>query len=100
MAGFVVVALAVAAGPNLLAQDDDYRVYTEHPRLILTSQRLRLLKRERERDSQRWRQFDLLVKGGASLPEPGFALALYYATMQRASERWNGRSGRQPTSAR
>jgi hypothetical protein len=79
MAGFVVVALAVAAGPNLLAQDDDYRVYTEHPRLILTSQRLRLLKRERERDSQRWRQFDLLVKGGASLPEPGFALALYYA---------------------
>src|ERR1700677_413453 len=79
MAGFVVVALAVAAGPNLLAEDDDYRVYTEHPRLILTSQRLRLLKRERERDSQRWRQFDLLVKGGASLPEPGFALALYYA---------------------
>src|ERR1700677_2767293 len=79
MAGFVVVALAVAAGPNLLAEDDDYRVYTEHPRLILTSQRLRLLKRERERDSQRSRQFDLLVKGGASLPEPGFALALYYA---------------------
>ena len=74
-----MVASAVAACPNLLAEDDDYRVYTEHPRLILTSQRLRLLKRERERDSQRWRQFDLLVKGGASLPEPGFALALYYA---------------------
>jgi hypothetical protein len=79
IAGFVVVASAVAACPNLLAEDDDYRVYTEHPRLILTSQRLRMLKRERERDSQRWRQFDLLVKGGASLPEPGFALALYYA---------------------
>ena len=81
IASFVVVAFALAAGPNLLAQDDDYRVYgiEEHPRLILTSQRLRLLKRERERDSQRWRQFDLLVKGGASLPEPGFALALYYA---------------------
>jgi hypothetical protein len=79
IAGFVVLALAVAACPNLLAEDDDYRVYTEHPRLILASQRLRLLKRERERDSQRWRQFDLLVKGEAGLPEPGFALALYYA---------------------
>jgi hypothetical protein len=74
-----VVASAVAACPNLLAQDEEFRVYTEHPRLILNAQRLRLLKRERERESQRWRQFELLVKGGASLPEPGFALALYYA---------------------
>jgi hypothetical protein len=61
------------------SQDEEYRVYTDHPRLILTAQRLRLLKRERERESQRWRQFDLLVKGSANLPEPGFALALYYA---------------------
>jgi hypothetical protein len=60
-------------------QDDEFRVYTEHPRLILTAQRLRLLKRERERESQRWRQFELLVKGSANFPEPGFALALYYA---------------------
>jgi hypothetical protein len=79
MAGFVVVVWVLAAGPRLQAQDDEFRVYTEHPRLILTSQRLRLLKRERERESMRWRQFDLLVKGNASLPEPGFALALYYA---------------------
>jgi hypothetical protein len=62
--------------------EDEYRVYTEHPRLILTAQRLRLLKRERERESQRWRQFDLLVKGSATLPEPGFALALYYAVAE------------------
>jgi hypothetical protein len=61
------------------SQEEEYRVYSEHPRLILTPQRLRLLKRERERESQRWRQFDLLVKGSASLPEPGFSLALYYA---------------------
>jgi len=69
--------LLAAAGAQ--AQDDEFRVYTEHPRLILTSQRLRLLKRERERESQRWRQFELLVKGSANLPEPGFALALYFA---------------------
>ena len=59
--------------------DNEFRVYTEHPRLILTPQRLRLLKRERERESPRWKQLDVLVKGSASLPEPGFALALYYA---------------------
>ncbi|MBV9772145.1 MAG: hypothetical protein JOZ32_21410, partial [Bryobacterales bacterium] len=59
--------------------EDEFRVYTDHPRLILTTQRLRLLKRERERESQRWRQFDLLAKGSASFPELGFASALYYA---------------------
>jgi hypothetical protein len=79
VAGFVVVASAFAACPNLWAEGDEFRVYTEHPRLILTAARLRLLKRERERESQRWRQFELLVKGSANLPEPGFALALYYA---------------------
>jgi hypothetical protein len=76
---FVVLAFILA--PSLGAQGDDneFRVYTEHPRLILTPQRLRLLKREREGDSQRWRQFDSLVKGAGTLPEPGFGLALYYA---------------------
>jgi hypothetical protein len=59
--------------------EDEFRVYTEHPRLILTRQRLRLLQREHERESQRWRQFELLVQGSANLREPGFALALYYA---------------------
>lgn len=67
----------------LSAQDEEFRVYTDHPRLILTAQRLRLLKRERERDSPRWHQFHVLVsamlQGGPALPEPGFALALDYA---------------------
>jgi hypothetical protein len=78
-AGFVVVACAFAASLGAPAQEDEFRVYTEHPRLILSAQRLRLLKRERERDSPRWHQFDVLVKGAANLPEPGFAQALYYA---------------------
>jgi hypothetical protein len=73
LAGLLIVPL------RSQAQDEEYRVYTEHPRLILTQQRLRLLKRERERESQRWRHFDSLVKGAGTLPEPGFALALYYA---------------------
>jgi hypothetical protein len=58
---------------------DEFRVYTEHPRLFLTPQRLRLLKRERDRESMRWRQFDLLVRATAEMREPGFALALDYA---------------------
>jgi hypothetical protein len=45
---------------------------------LLTTQRLRLLKRERDRDSMRWRQFSLLVRSAAEMPEDGFALALYY----------------------
>lgn len=63
---------------SLLAQDDEFRVYTDAPRLLLTAQRLRLLQRERERQSMRWQQFDALVAGGAPMPEPALAWALYY----------------------
>ena len=75
----VLVLASLLILPLASQTEDEYRVYTEHPRLILTAQRLRLLKRERERESQRWRQFELLARGSANLPEPGFALALYYA---------------------
>jgi hypothetical protein len=79
-------ALAVAL-PLLHAQSEapEYRVYTEHPRLLLRPQRLRLLKRERERQSMRWQQFDALVSGNAAMPEPGFAWALYYAVSGNAA---------------
>ena len=70
---FLILAGSIAAQT---AQSDEFRVYTEHPRLFLNAQRLRLLKRERDRDSMRWRQYSLLVRAAAQLPEPGFALAL------------------------
>src|ERR1035438_1757613 len=57
--------------------DEPVAVYTEHPRLFLRPQRIRLLKRERERASPRWQQFETLVVGGAPMPERGFAWALY-----------------------
>lgn len=60
------------------ARPETLTVYTEHPRLFLRANRLRLLRRERERKSLRWEQFDLLMKGGAPFLEPGFAEALYY----------------------
>jgi hypothetical protein len=58
--------------------DQDFHVYRDAPRILLTPARLRLLQRERERQSIRWEQFDALMTGGAAMPEPGFAGALYY----------------------
>jgi len=69
-----LVVLSLAAQTTA----EEYRVYNPHPRLLLTAQRLRLLKRERDRDSMRWHQFSLLVRSAAEMPESGFALALYY----------------------
>ena len=66
--------------------DEEFRVYNDHPRLFLTAQRLRLLKRERERDSVRWRQFEALATGAAQMPEPGFAGALYFAITGDAAQ--------------
>ena len=60
-------------------------VFTEHPRLLIRPQRLRLLKRERERTSVRWQQLETLVAGNAPMPEPGFAWALYYQVTGNAT---------------
>lgn len=68
-----------------LAQDVDYQVYTEPPRLLLNQRRLRLLKRERERESLRWQQFDSLMRGKARMSEPGFALALWGRSRPRSN---------------
>jgi hypothetical protein len=76
------VLLAMAAWFPAVAADDPIVVSTDHPRLFLRPQRLRLLRRERERQSMRWQQFEALVAGNAPMPEPGFALALYYEVAQ------------------
>jgi hypothetical protein len=73
---FLVFLLIFA--PLGCAQDEDYHVFSDAPRLLLTKQRLRLLQRERERQSMRWTQFEALVSGGAPMPEQGLAWALYY----------------------
>src|SRR5271156_6852782 len=73
-----VVAVQVLAQAPAKTEDEDFHVYTDVPRLLLTKQRLRLLQRERDRHSARWLQFDALISGGAPMPEPGFSGALYY----------------------
>jgi len=64
---------------------EEYRVYSPHPRLLLSAKHLRLLQRERERQSMRWRQFQTWLEAGMEAgatspglgPEPGIAQALY-----------------------
>lgn len=52
----------------------------EHsPQLLLTPQRLKRLKRDRERQTPRWTNFEQRVKTVPDSPERGFELALYYA---------------------
>jgi hypothetical protein len=92
------LALAISGLVTLLAQApgasnsqpiiETYTIYTEHPRLFLRPNRLRLLRRERDRKSLRWEQFELLMSGGAPMAEPAFAQALYYRV---ADDKTSGR---------
>ena len=47
--------------------------------MLLNAQRLRRLKRDRERQTPRWTNFENRVNTVADSPERGFELALYYA---------------------
>jgi len=80
-----IALLFLLIATSLLAQDEEFRVYNDAPRLLLTAQRLRLLQRERDRQSMRWQQFDALVAGGAAMPESAFAWALYYRVSKDAA---------------
>ena len=92
MGRWVLPLLAVLAGgaaaraqSTPAAAPENYRIYTERPRIFLRPQRLRLLRRERERQSLRFQQFNLLMAGKAPMPEPGFAAALAYEVTQNAA---------------
>lgn len=79
MKGFCACAVLLVVLP-LRAQslEELPAIASGHPRLFLTTHRLKLLRRERERHSPRWDQFQMLMAGKAPMPEPGFAGALYY----------------------
>lgn len=73
------LTLAVSSVAGLASgQDEELRMDAPHPRIFLGAKRLRLLRRERQRQSLRWNQYHLLMAGRAPMPEPGFAEALYY----------------------
>ncbi|MEN6603335.1 MAG: hypothetical protein ABFD86_13060 [Bryobacteraceae bacterium] len=79
-AAILLCLAATLAFPQ--AQDEDFRVFAEHPRLFLRAQRLRLLRRERQRRSMRWEKFETLMAGKARMPEPGLSAALYAQVTQ------------------
>ena len=57
---------------------DTFKVYTDGPRLLLRPQRLKLLRRERERRSLRWDQFETLWTASAPFPDLGWVQALRF----------------------
>jgi hypothetical protein len=65
---------------TLLGQSrpDSFKVYTDGPRLLMRPSRLKLLRRERERRSLRWDQFETLWTGNAPFPELGWVQALRF----------------------
>src|ERR1700722_16951489 len=85
LTGVLLAAGFLSTSGALQAADEDFHVFTDAPRLFLTKQRLRLLQRERERESVRWQQFDALVSGGAPMPEAALAQALYYRVSGNAA---------------
>jgi hypothetical protein len=81
-----LLVLAIVGPAFVRAQDTaadsgkvtEVAVYTDHPRLFLRPQRLKLLRRETQRQSLRWEQFQTLMGAKTPMPEPAFASALYY----------------------
>ena len=77
----LVTLLPVSAMPQDGADSGkvtEVAIYTDHPRLFLMPPRLKLLRRETQRQSLRWEQFQTLIAGNTPLPEPAFASALFY----------------------
>lgn len=85
VAVMVTMAAMLWLVPAGKAADEDFHVFTDSPRLLLTKQRLRLLQREKERDSVRWQQFDALVSEGAPMPEAAVVQALYFQVSGNAA---------------
>jgi hypothetical protein len=72
----VLTVLLFLLAPAVLAMADDAR---HTPQLLLNAQRIRRLKRDRERNTARWVNFENRIKTAPDSPERGFELALYYA---------------------
>jgi hypothetical protein len=70
----VLVLSVVAPAYTAAAEVPDHS-----PQLLLSAQRLRRLKRDHDRQTQRWVNFENRVNSVLDSPERGFELALYYA---------------------
>ncbi len=73
-----IKALAAFATVLFLAILTSAQEVPRPPKLLLSAQRLRGLKRQRERHTIRWANFERRVNTVPDSPERGFELALYY----------------------
>jgi hypothetical protein len=73
-----ILASALSLSAQNPADDDDFHVYRDAPRIFLTQDRLRLLLRERERQSLRWGAVSRADVRWRRYGRTGFAAALYY----------------------
>ena len=62
--------------PRSALPQAEYRIYEEHPRLLLNSQRIDRLRKDAVRMSARWRQLKTLIDSGAQFPEQPLVKAL------------------------
>lgn len=72
-----IATLSLLAAPLLFAQAD-YKVYTSHPRLWLLERRLNRLRKDVERQSERWRNLQRLVRADVVFPEEPLLRALLF----------------------
>jgi hypothetical protein len=86
-----LAALLILILTGTAARADD--LGDRQPKLLLNAKLLRRLKRDRERQTPRWLNFENRVKSSPQSTERGFELALYFAitgdeTMGKAATAW------------
>ena len=59
----------------------EYRIYEEHPRLLINPQRIDRLRKDAARQSARWRHLKTLIDNGASFPEAPLVRALQFQVL-------------------
>lgn len=62
--------------PRSALPQAEYRIYEDHPRLLLNSQRIDRLRKDATRMSARWRQLKTLIDSEAQFPEQPLVKAL------------------------
>ena len=77
----------------------DYRIYKEHPRLLMHPQRLDRLRKDAARQSSRWKHLKNLIDEGVPLPEEPFVQALLFQILDdeaagRQAAAWTEQSAR------
>ncbi len=72
------IALLLVMASNLAFAQAEYKVYNDHPRIWLESRRLQRLRKDVERESERWRNLRRLIEADVVFPEEPFVRALQF----------------------